>query len=194
VSSVELIAIGASLGGLKAFELILRALPPSFTAPLVLVQHRRLESDGRLPELLQRHCRCPVVEPDDRTPIEGGHVYVAPPNYHLHLDRRSFWLSIDPPVSFARPSIDVLFESVADAYGPAGMAIMLTGASEDGAAGAQALKRAGGRVYVQDPKTAEAQTAPSAVLARTAVDGVLSLESIADLVAGTLAPVPQRRR
>jgi two-component system, chemotaxis family, protein-glutamate methylesterase/glutaminase len=186
VNGIEIVVVGASLGGLKAFELLLRALPPRFESPVVLVQHRRPESDGTLVELMRRHCQCPVVEPEDRAAVEQGCVYVAPASYHLLLDRSSFWLSIDPPVWFARPSIDVLFESAADAFGPAALAVVLTGASEDGAAGAHAVKRAGGRVLVQSPETAESPVAPRAALARTAVDGVLSVTDIAAIIAGAV--------
>jgi len=187
VNGIEIVAVGASLGGLKAFEILLRALPPRFESPIVLVQHRRAESDGLLVELMRGHCRCPVVEPQDRAAVEKGHVYVAPASYHLLLDRGFFWLSVDPPVWFARPSIDVLFESVADAFGPAALAVVLTGASEDGAAGAHAVKRAGGRVLVQDPATAESPVAPRATLGRTAVDGVLSVAEIAVIVASAVS-------
>ena len=180
--NVELVVVGASLGGLAAFESILRELPKSFGPPLVLIQHRAPEFEGRLAELLQRHSQVPVVEPGDRTPIQRGHVYVAPPNYHLLLDREFFWLSIDPPVCHARPSIDVTFESVASAFGDRSLCVMLTCASEDGVAGAQRIKQAGGRVYVQDPQTAESPVAVRALISRMRVDAVLGLQEIAAIL------------
>lgn len=179
---VDLVVVGASLGGLSAFETIVRALPESFRPAVVLVQHRAPDFAGRLAELLQVHCRLPVIEPDDRTPIKGGHVYVAPANYHLLLDRSVFWLSIDPPVCYARPSIDVTFESVANAFGERALGVMLTCASEDGVAGAQVIKTAGGQVYVQDPETAESPVAPRALISKTRVDGVLGISEIAALI------------
>jgi two-component system, chemotaxis family, protein-glutamate methylesterase/glutaminase len=175
----EVVAIGASLGGLTAIQIILGGLPASFRCPIVLTQHRKAEVDGRLVELLNGYSTLPVVEPDDKEPILPGQVYLAPPNYHLIIERGFFSLSLDPPVWFARPSIDVLFESVADSYGPKAIAVMLTGSNQDGAAGAHAVKMAGGYVLVQDPDTARAPTAPRAVLARTVVDEILPLEGIA---------------
>lgn len=175
----EIIAVGASLGGLDATQMLLRGLPSTFRCPLVMVQHRRAEVDGRLLELLNGHSPLPVVEPDDKEPIRPGRVYLAPPNYHLVVERGFFSLSLDPPVLFARPAIDVLFESVADSYGPTGVAVMLTGSNDDGAIGARAVKSAGGYVLVQDPATAKAPAAPRAVLALTSVDTILPLEKIA---------------
>lgn len=176
----EVVAIGASLGGLAATQTMFRGLPRTFRCPIVLAQHRLPEIDSRLVELLNAHSPLPVVEPDDKEPILPGHVYLAPPNYHLLVERGFFSLSLDPPVCFARPSIDVLFESLADSYGAAGVAVMLTGSNNDGAAGAHAVKRAGGRVLVQDPATAKAPEAPRAVMALTSVDAILPLEEIAD--------------
>lgn len=175
----EIVAVGASLGGLDATQMLLRGLPATFRCPVVIVQHRRAEVDGRLLELLNGCSPLPVLEPDDKEPILPGHVYLAPPNYHLVVERGFFSLSLDPPVLFARPAIDVLFESVADSYGPSGIAVMLTGSNDDGAVGAQAVKAAGGCVLVQDPATAKAPAAPSAVLRLTAVDGILPMQRIA---------------
>ena len=176
----RLIAVGASLGGLDALQTLLRALPATFTCPIVIVQHRRPEVDGRMVELLNGRSTLPVLEPDDKESIEPGHVYLAPPNYHLVVEHGFFSLSLDAPVLFARPSIDVLFESVADSYGADGLAVMLTSSNDDGALGAHALKAAGGRVLVQDPASAKAPDGPRSVLAAVAVDRVLPLEEIAD--------------
>ena len=175
----QIVAIGASLGGLEATQLILGALPASFRCPIVMAQHRRADVDGPLLELLGNHSPLPVIEPDDKEPILPGHVYLAPPGYHLIVEQGFFSLSLDPPVVFARPSIDVLFESVADSYGPLAVAIVLTGSNEDGAAGARAVKAAGGCVMVQDPATARAPAAPQAAMALTPVDWVLPLNEIA---------------
>lgn len=175
----RLVAVGASLGGLDATKVILAALPRSFPCPVVIVQHRLAEVDSRLVELLSARSAMPVVEPDDKEAIEPGRVYVAPPNYHLIVEAGFFSLSLDAPVLFARPSIDVMFESVADSYGADGVAVMLTGSNDDGAAGARAVKAAGGRVVVQDPETAKAPEAPRAVLAAITPDAVLPLDRIA---------------
>jgi len=179
VSPVAVIAIGASLGGLRALEILLAGLPPKLAASVAVTQHRRADPNSRLRELLARSCALPLIEPEDKLPLEPGYVYLAPSDYHLLVERGRIALSIDAPVQYARPSIDVLFESLADAYGPAAVGVMLTSASADGAAGAAAIKRAGGRVIVQDPLSAESPIGPRAVIAATPVDAVLPLERIA---------------
>jgi two-component system chemotaxis response regulator CheB len=175
----RLIAIGASLGGLEAVQTLLGGLPAGFRSPIALVQHRGAQVDGHLVDLLNKRSALPVREPDDKDPIEPGHVYLAPPGYHLVVERGFLSLSLDAPVLFARPSIDVLFESVADSYGAAAVALVLTGSNDDGAAGAEAIKQVGGRVIVQDPATARAPAGPLSVLARVAVDATLPLAEIA---------------
>jgi len=133
----------------------------------------------------EHRCPCrtlgdrPLIEPEDKAPIEPDHVYLAPSDYHMLVDHRTLSLSVDPPLRYSRPSIDILFESVAEAYGRGALGIVLTGSNEDGAVGAAAIKHAGGRVLVQDPKSAQSPVAPLAVLAETIVDAVLPLERIA---------------
>jgi two-component system, chemotaxis family, protein-glutamate methylesterase/glutaminase len=178
----EIIAVGASLGGLEALSTLLGELPAGFGCPIVVVQHRRPDTDARLADLLNARCPLTVREPDDKEPLVAGHVFVAPANYHLLVERGSVALSTDAPVLYARPSIDVLFESVADVYAEAAVGVMLTCANEDGALGSKAIKNAGGRVLVQDPTTAESAVGPRATLAATQVDGVLGLAEIATLL------------
>jgi two-component system chemotaxis response regulator CheB len=173
-----MIVIGTSLGGLRALETVLAGLPPGFPLPLAVVQHRAPE-ESQLAMLLQRHCRLPVADVNDKDRIVAGRVYLAPPDYHLLVDAGHFALSIDARVCFARPSIDVLFESAADVYRDRVVGVVLTGASHDGARGAARIKRLGGRVVAQIPETAEAPTMPRAAIAAGVVDDVLSLEDIA---------------
>ena len=173
--TIEIVAIGASLGGLQAVQSILRAIPAGFGCSVVIAQHRRADADSRLRELLAGVCKLPVIEPE---PLEPNHVYVAPADYHMLVERGVLALSVDPPVLHARPSIDVLFESVADAYGAASVGVVLTNSNEDGARGAAMIKQAGGMVFVQDPETAESPIGPRAALARTSVDAVLKLEEL----------------
>jgi two-component system chemotaxis response regulator CheB len=186
----ELIAIGTSLGGLNALLSVVRQLPRDLSVPLVIVQHRGVSQDTGLVDLLQQNTALAVIEAEDKTPLKPGVVFVAPPDYHLLVeDRQSLALSTDAPVRSARPSIDVLFESAADAYGDAVVAVLLTGASADGAAGLARVKLRGGRAIVQDPASAECATMPAAGIAATAVDYVLPLERIGEhllsLVDGT---------
>jgi two-component system chemotaxis response regulator CheB len=175
----RIVVVGASLGGLEAVQALLGGLPAGFRSPIALVQHRAPQFDGHLLDLLNGHSALPVIEPDDKEPIVPGRVYLAPPGYHLIVERDFLSLSLDPPVLFARPSIDVLFESAADSYDADVVAVMLTGSNDDGASGAAAVKRAGGRVVIQDPATARAPSGPLAVLERVAVDGVFPVEAIA---------------
>jgi two-component system chemotaxis response regulator CheB len=175
----ELIAIGASLGGFSALRMLLEQLPNDLGCSIVIVQHRAADPDSRLVELLRRYSAIPLIEPEDKTPLEPNRAYLAPSDYHLQVEYGSLSLSVDPPHLFARPAIDVLFESVADSYGAAAVCVVLTGSNEDGAAGAVAIKRAGGKLIVQDPKSAESPIGPRSVLARVAADAVLPLEAIA---------------
>jgi two-component system chemotaxis response regulator CheB len=186
------VAVGTSLGGLNALAAVLSVLPRDLPVPIVIVQHRGTASDGSLADVLQDHTALRVVEAEDKVRLEPSTVYVAPPDYHLLIeDRESLALSTEGPVRSARPSIDVLFESAADAYGPALLGVLLTGASADGAAGIARIKALGGRAIVQDPATAECATMPAAAIAAAAVDYVLPLERIGphlvSLVEGTRA-------
>jgi two-component system chemotaxis response regulator CheB len=185
---MAVIGIGASLGGLNACRRLLWALPPSFPAPILLAQHRLADSEPLLVGLLRREQGLSVLEPDDKMPLMPGTVYVAPSNYHMLVEHggRTVALSTDSAVRFARPSIDVLFESLAHSVGRDAIAIVLTGASDDGARGAEAIKRAGGRVLVQTPATAESSVAPNASLARFTPDAVLNVEAMPDVLCSWL--------
>ncbi len=176
----EIIVIGASIGGLKALETLLDGLDSNFSVPLVVVQHRDRNSASLLANLLQRHSSLLVQEVDDKQSISPGHVYLAPPDYHLLLEPGHCSLSLEAPVNFARPSIDVLFESAAQAYGSKCLGIILTGSNQDGAQGASELKAAGGLLIVQDPETCESDIMPKSVMAKTAVDHILSVAGIAN--------------
>jgi two-component system chemotaxis response regulator CheB len=181
----ELICIGASWGGLRAVGRVLADLPDEIEQPIVVVQHRHPDVFVRgLLELLGEQTRRPVCDVEDKTPIESNTVYVAPPDYHLLVERGLFALSLDARVQYARPSIDVLFESAADAYGAGAIGIILTGANEDGAAGLARIKARGGVAIVQDPAGAERRTMPDAAMAATAADAVLPLEEIGRFLYG----------
>jgi two-component system chemotaxis response regulator CheB len=175
----QLICIGASWGGFRAMRQLLAELPDGIEQPIVLVQHRHPDTlAAALPDLLAERTRRPVRDVDDKMPIEDGVVYVAPPDYHLLVEPGSFALSVDERVQFARPSIDVLFESAADAYRERVIGVILTGANEDGAAGLARIKARGGVAIVQDPSQAERRTMPDAAIAATVADAVLPLDQI----------------
>ena len=164
--TVPLVTIGASLGGLAAVSTVLRGLPNGLEAALVVVQHRRPDADSPLAHLLAQQSALPVREPDVDECWVAGVVYLAPPGYHMLVEGDHFAFSVDAPVTFARPSIDVLFESAADQLGLPVLGVVLTGSNEDGAQGAAALAASGAVVIVQDPATAESPVAPLAALAR----------------------------
>jgi two-component system chemotaxis response regulator CheB len=186
----ELVAIGTSLGGLTALLEVLRTLPATLSVPIVVVQHRGPTAERTLVDMLATGTQMPVVEADDKVEMESGTVYVAPADYHLLVEDGGFLaLSTEAPVRSARPSIDVLFETAADAYENRVVGVLLTGASADGAAGLARIKQRGGCVIVQDRATAECSIMPAAGIAATAVDYILPLNRIgahvANLVEGT---------
>lgn len=158
-----MIAVGASWGGLKALRAIAHGLPAHFRVPITFVQHRSKDS-AALRELLQDCTSLIVCEVEDKQPIMGGYVYLAPPDYHLLVDGDEFSLSVDEPVRFSRPSIDVFFESVAERFGPEAVGVVLTGANDDGALGLRRIVALGGVGVVQDPRTAESPIMPKAAL------------------------------
>jgi two-component system chemotaxis response regulator CheB len=170
-----MIAVGASWGGLKALRAIAHGLPAHFRVPITFVQHRSKES-GALADLLQDCTSLIVCEVDDKQPIMGGYIYLAPPDYHLLVDGDVFSLSVDEPVRYSRPSIDVFFESVAARFGPEAVGVILTGANEDGAAGLRQIAARGGQAIVQDPRTAESPTMPRAALRAVPSAQTLPLE------------------
>jgi two-component system chemotaxis response regulator CheB len=179
---VKVVVVGTSMGGMRALEVVLRGLMADFPLPIAIVQHRGADWDGQqsqLTRLLQLHCVLPVIEASDKDLVIGGRVYLAPPDYHLLVDEGRFALSVDDRVYYARPSIDVLFESAADSYREGVLGVIMTGASGDGAFGAGCIKRRGGTVIAQDPTTAESPVMPQAAISAGVVDRVLPLGEIA---------------
>ena len=175
----DVILIGVSAGGMEALRTILPHLPAKFQLPIIIVQHIHPHSDGFLAFLLNRQCRIPVKVADEKEPILGGNVYIAPPNYHLLIEEdRTFALSVDAAVNFARPSIDVLFESAAETFREKAIGIILTGGNMDGSMGLRRVKELQGFAVVQAPETAEIPTMPLAALAATRVDLILPLDKI----------------
>lgn len=177
--AAELVVIGASWGGLHALGTIVAALPADFPLPVIIVQHRSRDSEALLEELLQDLTPLPIRQVDDKDPIVGGHLYVAPADYHLLVDGGHFALTTDAPVRFSRPSIDVTFASAADHCGACATGVVLTGANDDGAAGLKRIVDRGGRAIIQDPRDAEMPVMPTAALAAVPKADVLPLADIA---------------
>lgn len=178
-ASIELVVIGASAGGVAALLALLAPLPANFALPIIAVLHLLPRHKSRLEHVLAHHLALPVREPADKELIQPGTVYVASADYHLLVEAdRSFAFSTEPPVSFSRPSIDVLMDSAADAYGPALAGVLLTGANMDGAEGMAAIHARGGLTLVQQPQDADVPTMPEAAIARCQPDHILPLKGI----------------
>jgi len=173
-----LVVIGTSLGGLQALQVVLQGVVPGFPRPIAIVQHRVKSAESGLRQLLQRGCAVPILEPEDKDALAPGHVYLAPADYHLLVEAEVVALSTEAPVNYARPSIDMLFESAAASFGAAVIGIVLTGSNEDGARGARQILNAGGRVLIQDPATAESRIMPQAALSFTGLSRTHSLVEI----------------
>jgi len=173
------IAIGASAGGFEALARLLAALPPHCTAAVVVVLHRPADKGELLAPLLARRCVLPVKEAEDKEPVAGGTVYLAPPDYHLLVEPGpTLALSRAEPLNFSRPAIDLLFESAALAWRRHLLGIVLTGANHDGAAGLQQIRSCGGSAWVQDPDDAAVRFMPDAALAQAGADAVLTLAAM----------------
>lgn len=169
------LAIGGSAGSLEVILNLVAQLPRLPNAVVIIVVHRKKDNDSILVNLLSSRTRLPVKEVEDKEPILLNTVYLAPPDYHLLIERSDlFSLDSSEKVQYSRPSIDVTFESVAQAFGDKTIGILLSGANADGAAGLAKIRRAGGYTIVQDPATADVGYMPQQALELTPVDSVLS--------------------
>lgn len=192
--SLAAIVVGGSAGGIDALERILPTLPGTLGVPVAVVLHMAPGRPSGLSQVLAETTTLRVKEAEDKEPLAAGTVYLASPNYHLLVEReRCFSLSMDEPVLFSRPSIDVLFDTAAEAYGAALCGVLLSGANEDGAAGMKHIGAAGGTTVVQAPQTASSPQMPAAALAALAVDYVLPPEQIGALLARLAAGPPNAR-
>ncbi len=179
---IDAIVIGTSAGGIEALSVLLPALPARLRASIFIVIHLPRERPSLLVDIFASKCALTVREAQDKEPVQPGTVYFAPPNYHLLLDKGpQLALSVDEPVNFSRPSIDVLFESAVDVYGKRLLGVILTGGNEDGASGLEAVRRVSGITVVQQPESAQVPFMPTSALKRNPADFVLSLPQIADL-------------
>ncbi len=178
-SGAQLVVIGASAGAIDALSRILPRLPGDFPLPILIVVHVPADRSNFLAPLFAAKCRLEVCEADDKEPIAAGRIYFAPADYHLLVESEgTLALSSDEAVQHSRPSVDVLFETAADAYGDGVIGILLTGANADGAQGLRAIAEAGGVTIVQDPASAYADMMPAAGLKASPVARILSLDEI----------------
>lgn len=179
----EAIVIGASAGGLKALSVILPELKKGLPVSVLVVQHLSPDSDDFLVKHLASRCCMEVCEAEDKALLEKGNIYIAPPGYHLLLeDKRTLALSMEERVNYSRPSIDVLFETAAEAFLDKVIGVVLTGANVDGSDGLVRIQDFGGMTVIQDPKTAEVDIMPLAALSVVRVDHVVSLNKIGSLL------------
>jgi two-component system chemotaxis response regulator CheB len=177
------IVVGASAGGIEAFGRIIGKLPALFSLPIILVQHLHKDQDSTLARFYNDRTLLKVEEAEEKENILPGHIYVAPPDYHLLLERdETFSLSVDEKVNYSRPSIDVLFESAADVYGAELVGVLLTGANHDGARGLQRIRKHGGLTLVEDPATAKFPEMPRSALACTDVDYIFPLDELGEFL------------
>jgi two-component system chemotaxis response regulator CheB len=175
----SVVGIGTSWGGLAALSRLVGGLPADFSLPVVIVQHRGKDSEGLLGELLQDKTELVVCEAEDKVPLAPGSIFIAPANYHVLIEQGYLSLTVEEPVRFSRPSIDVMFASAADSYHAASIGVVLTGANEDGSRGLAQIAARGGKALVQDPRTAEIPIMPTAAIKAVPTAEVLPLEKLA---------------
>lgn len=177
------VVVGASAGGFHALTTLLARLDADFLAPIIVVQHLSPEGSSQTAPYLDRSSSLSVKEVDEKELPLPGRVYLAPPNYHLLIEHDlTLCLSVDPRVNYSRPSIDVLFETAAEAHLDRLVAVLLTGSNKDGTEGCRRVKQLGGTVIVQDPAGAESPVMPQSAIDEVEVDHILPLEEIAGLL------------
>jgi two-component system, chemotaxis family, protein-glutamate methylesterase/glutaminase len=183
-----MLILGGSAGSLAVIFGLLPLLKPPVPFAIVLVLHRKNASDSSLPELLSLKTSIPVKEVEDKDPITPGTIYLAPSDYHLLIEKNGFFaLDDSEKVQYSRPSIDVTLESAADAYGSKLIAILLSGANEDGTLGLAAVKQAGGTIIAQDPDSAQIAVMPRHAIQYNAMDHILSTQAIGTFILELIA-------
>ena len=175
----DIVVIGASAGGLQALKQILSAMPRDVEAALLVVLHTADHSTSMLPHILERRCNMPVSHPRDGDPILRGRVYIAPPGFHMIVEKRYLRVLQGPRENLHRPAIDPLFRSAAAAYGRRVIGVILTGMLDDGTAGLMVVRARGGEAIVQDPQSASFPSMPRSALNQVPNAHVLPLEQIA---------------
>ena len=190
VPQFDVVAIGASAGGIEALHAVAAALPADFPVPVLIVQHMDPRHKSLLAGLLGRRCRLRVKQAVNDEEMRGGTMYIAPPDMHLIVQAGRLVLTDTKQVHFSRPSIDLLLQSVADTYGDRAIGVILSGSGVDGADGIRAIKAKGGTTLVQDPASAAHAGMPQAARATNCVDFTLPLEEIGLALASLVTPTP----
>lgn len=184
----DVVAIGASAGGVEALHVVVETFPTDFPVPVLIVQHMDPRHRSMLAGLLARRCRLTVKQAVNDESIQPGTVYIAPPDAHLVVREGRLLLTDTKAVHFSRPSIDLLFESVAAAYGDRTISVILSGSGLDGADGTRAVKAKGGTTIAQSPSTAAHSGMPQAARATGCVDLTLPLEEIGPAIVSLVMP------
>ncbi len=185
--SCKMLVLGGSAGSLTVLFSLLPTLKLHFPFAIVLVLHRKNSGDSSLPDLLALKTAAPVREVEDKDPVLNGTIYLAPADYHLLVEKNlTFSLDDSEKVNFSRPSLDVTFESAAEVYGPELVAIILSGANEDGREGLAAVKAAGGTIIAQQPLSAQMPTMPMQAINRNAIDLIFTPEDISQYIANLI--------
>lgn len=180
---IEAIVIGTSAGGIQTLQKIFLQLPEDFPVPIIVVQHLGASHSEFLIEVFQSRTKLRVKQADEKEKIKPGTIYFAPPDYHLMIEKnKTFSLSDEEKHNYARPSIDVLFETAADSFASSLVGVILTGANSDGAQGLKVIREKGGITIVQDPKSAEVATMPLAAMAAEPADYVVPANALAALL------------
>ena len=187
--AIDVIVIGASAGALDALSNVLSPLPADFPVPILIVVHLPADKKSVMASVLQPKCKIKVIEAEDKESLQAGTAYIAPPDYHLLAEEdKSISLSIEEPVLFSRPSIDVLFETAAESFGPSVIGIILTGANNDGAKGLRKIHDAGGKTIVQNPSQAYVGTMPECALHECPKAESMSLSEISSYLQKACSP------
>ncbi|HTB51837.1 MAG TPA: chemotaxis protein CheB [Ferruginibacter sp.] len=182
---IALVMIGGSSGSLDAILKIFPKVNAHFSTPVIVVMHRNIASDSMLEEVLSFRTHLKVKEAEEKETISPGHMYIAPPDYHLLIEKdRTLSLDYSEKINFSRPSIDISFESAADIYGASLVCIVLSGANADGAKGAAYANKLGSKIIIQDPLTAIVPFMPEQAIEHTSKNNVLSIEGIVSFLNG----------
>ncbi len=183
MSKFEVVVIGSSAGGLSALERILERLNPNLVVPIIICQHMASDTGDAMLQLLKKHSVIDMNEPLDKEEVKGNKVYLAPADYHLAIESdKTFSLTQGPRINYSRPSIDVLFETSAEAFLDKTLGIILTGANSDGTNGFKAIKEFGGTTIAQDPVEAMVATMPRSAINAGLADYILTLDEIANFI------------
>jgi two-component system chemotaxis response regulator CheB len=189
----DIVAIGSSAGGIKALEIILSALPKDFPVPILIVQHLDPHHKSLIVDIMQRHSKLRVIEAIDGDTMKPSTVYIAPPNRHLLVNEGNIQLTSTAFFHFSRPSIDLLFESIAATFGERAIGIILTGSGQDGSMGIKAIKETGGTTIAQDEATSEYGSMPQSAISTGMVDLVLPIQEIAPAIIALTREVHEER-